>query len=139
MTNPAAIADALRAIAAGLPGVQESHLGPLAIIPATPAVEVLIGDGQLSQFVAGGPAAEEQHQLTVVFLEAVTPNVATESEQRLADLTAAFIGALTAPGFDDTLGGLVERTRPTAYGFGMTTRNKRAYRTAAIRVETGEL
>lgn len=141
MTNPDAIAEALRLIAAGLPGVQEAHKGPLAMIPATPAAEVLIGDGQLAQFAGGGEALQEAHQLTVVFLEAAQPNVSSESETALADLATAFIAALTDPGFDDTLGLApgIERTRPTAYSFGMTSRNGIAYRTAAIRVETGEL
>lgn len=139
MTDPGAIGEAIRQIAAGLDGVRDSHLGPLAVIPATPAVEVLLGSGSLAQFPGGGHAIDERHDLTVVFLEQVAPNVATTTERRLAALATAFIAALTADGFDDTLGGLVERTRPTGYSFGMTSRNNRAYRYVAVRVDTGEL
>lgn len=140
MTDPSVLAEAIRQIAAGLPGVKDSHLGPLSVLQATPAAEVLVGAGRLSQLPAGGAGEpEEEHDLTVVFLIAMEPNTSTAVETQLGQLTKGLIDTINTAGFDDTLGGLAERTRATAYNFGATTRNRRAYRTAAVRIETGEL
>lgn len=138
MTNPVLVAQALLAVARDAPGVVEAHLGALAQIPATPAVEVLLGDGRLAQLPAS-PNTLEHHSLVLLILEAMTPNVATETEETVGNIASHLINTINAPAFDDTLGGLVERTRASSYAFDYTQRNNRAYRVAAVRVEAGEI
>lgn len=139
MTDPVAIATALKAIAAALPGVKEAHLGALVAVSASPVAEILLEDGNLAQLPAGGPGETlERHSLVVLFLVRVTPNSEAD-ETTIGTLVTGLINTINAAGFDDTLGGIAERTRATAYRLTMTSRNERAYRAGAVRIEAGEL
>lgn len=138
MTDPFAIATRLRDVASGLTGVRDARIG-LNALTATPAVEVWMRDGTVVQQRAA-PTQQllERHQLEVHIYSALRPNQ-DEDEQRLAELARAFVDAIHAPTFDETLGGLVETTRCTRYGFDLVDRNGHAFRAVVIEVEAGEL
>lgn len=139
MTNPHTIAAAIRDVIATWPDVAEAHTGALVAISSSPVAEVLVEDGRVSHLPAGGPGETlEAHSIAVLFLVAMTPNSEAD-EATAAELAHRLMTTVNAAAFDDTLGGLVERTRATAYRFDITRRNQRPYRVAAVRIETGEV
>lgn len=138
MTDTFAIATALRDVAGALVGVKDARVG-LNALTSTPAAEVWMRDGTvIQQRASQSQQLLERHQLEVHFYSALRANQ-DEDEERLARLAREFIEAIHAPDFDETLGGLVETTRCTRYGFDVVERNGHAFRAVVIEIEAGEL
>lgn len=145
MTDPVALANALKAVAlamtdgGGAALIKGGWLG-LNVIPTdTPAVEVLLGDGRIDRETAGGQGSYlEQHRFEVVFIVPLTPN-SDDDETAIGTLIKAFVDTIHDPAFDATLGGLTEATRCISYDTQVIRRNNRPFRAGAVGIETGEL
>jgi hypothetical protein len=138
MTDPVAIANALKAHAGAITGVVSARLGLDSSIPATPAAEVVLGTGQVQIATAGGQGTyQADHTMAVIFYVPLSGN-GEEDETEVGRLVKAFIDRVHAPDFDYTLGNLVGATRATAYEFDVTERNNSSYRIGTVIVEADE-
>jgi len=138
MTNPYAIASALRDVAAGLAGVRDARVG-LNALTITPAAEVWMRDGTTTtQRAAPTQQLLEQHELEIHIYSALRANQ-DQDEELLASIATELVNTIHSPGFDTTLGGLVETTRASRYGWDVIDRNGHAFRAVVIEIQTGEL
>lgn len=133
-----AVANALKAVAAGVTGVATAAVGINQAWPSTPAVEVIPARQELGTLAAG---ATSQLVDGVVFLAvyvALTRNLEAD-EQTLLPIVRELLEALAAPAFDRTLGGLVEDTRAVRVEFDLVKRENRLYRSALVEVVVGDV
>lgn len=138
MTDTFAIATRIKEVASAIDGVKDARVG-LNALTSTPAAEVWMRDGTIThQRASQNLQFRERHQLEVHFYSALRANQ-DEDEDGLARLARELVDAIHAPDFDETLGGLVETTRATRYGFDVIERNGHAFRAVVIEIEAGEL
>lgn len=133
-----AVADELKVVAAGVPGVVVVALGVNQAWPSTPAVEVIVGDVDLRTFAAGNLEQLVNGRVLLAVYVALTANL-EEDERVLIPIVEGLVGALSAASFDRTLGGLVEDVRATGVSFDVVRRNNRTYRSAVLEVVVGDL
>lgn len=132
------VADALRAVAAEVPGVKVAAIGINQAWPSTPAVEVILADISLQTLAAGNLDQLLAGRVVLATYVALTQNL-EDDERELLPIVEGLIDALNAVDFDRTLGGLVEDVRPLAVDFDLVKRNNRHYRTGSITVVVGDL
>lgn len=138
MTDPYAIAAALKALAASHPSVRDARIG-LNALTITPAVEIWMRDGTTTtQRAAPTQQLLEQHELEIHIYSALRANQDAD-EALLAQIATELVNTIHSPSFDTTLGGLVETTRATRYGWDVIERNGHAFRAVLIEVQAGEL
>lgn len=133
-----AVLDELKAVAAGVPGVEVVALGINQAWPATPAVEVIAGDVDLRTLAAGNLEQLVNGRVLLACYVALTANL-EDDERLLVPIVENLVAAMNAPAFDRTLGGLVEDVRPVGASFDVVRRNNRTYRSAVVEVIVGDL
>jgi len=133
-----AVVDQLKGLVAGVEGVKEAHIGINQSWPTTPAAEIIPAGFDLQTLAAGGRAQLADGEVFVAVYVAMTPNLERD-ERELLPIVERIVAALRDPGFDSTLGGLVEDVRPVKVEFDLVKRNDRLYRSALIQVAVGDL
>lgn len=142
MTNLEGVTDALADLARAVPGLAaedgtvQVFIGPHESWPSTPAAEVIADDMAVQSVAAGGWQQLITGFWHVVFYVQLVRNMDV-SERLTLPLADAFLAIFRDPGFDRTLGGLVEDVRPVRVSFDVTRREGLNYRVASVTLEVG--
>ena len=131
------IANALRTMAASLADVRRAYLGVAPTVPSTPVAEIVFDTSSI-QYLPGQPTPALEWVLFYVGIIVGIGEYREGAEEKALTIAQDFAQLFAAPGFDPTLGGLVEDTRPTGIAGDFTDRGGKAVRVAAVSIYAGE-